>query len=305
MSCEYCDTEEKCNNYDSCDYDAAGMCSLKCLPEGEMCMSGNGPQCCPGKACEYDQELGQDVCVTEVVLFLNEQDCGANAECISKNCTANKCQCTLGAANNQDECEKQVDSTSCESAGCFYDNSNCECVTKQGYCGEGETCISDEDCFAGGKCGDDNKCKAACDQVNGEGLCEKGDKCGLNQACGVDTESGKQMYCEGLPLNNIPVTSSANAGTCQVLNCTRDLNPCRGDSDCCHGSCDWSLNGNSLPGVCKNANVILGSKSVQAWRSKKMHVRYNKNDDKGTPICRDFAPDYRYTKVYDTQTIVS
>ena len=89
MSCEYCDTEEKCTNYDSCDYDAAGMCSLKCLPEGEICMSGMGPQCCPGKACEFDQELGQDVCVTEVVLFLNEHDCGANAQCISKNCTAN------------------------------------------------------------------------------------------------------------------------------------------------------------------------------------------------------------------------
>ena len=42
--------------------------------------------------------------------------------------------------------------------------------------------------------------------------------------------------------------------------------------------------GNIYKGVCKNANVILGSKSVQAWRSKKMHVRYNENDNKGDPI---------------------
>ena len=75
-------------------------------------------------------------------------------------------------------------------------------------------------------------------------------------------------------MNNVPVSAADDAGTCDVLNCTHDSKPCRGDSDCCHGSCDWTLDGGSLPGVCSDANRIVGGDSIEARKANKVSVRY-------------------------------
>ena len=77
-------------------------------------------------------------------------------------------------------------------------------------------------------------------------------------ACGIDPVTGKTMFCLGIPMNNVPISAADEAGTCEVWNCTHDSKPCRGDSDCCHGSCDWTLDGGSLPGVCSDANRRRG-----------------------------------------------
>ena len=61
-------------------------------------------------------------------------------------------------------------------------------------------------------------------------LCEQGDKCGQNHACGIDPVTGRNMFCLGIPMNNVPVSAADDAGTCDVLNCTHDSKPCRGDS---------------------------------------------------------------------------
>ena len=123
MMCPLCTTENTCKSHDSCDYDASGICSLKCLPAGQRCNQNGGPQCCPGNVCEYDDDLYGNICIEEVILKANGDQCSDNATCNSKNCTNGICMCTLGATSNQATCSASKTQSACEENGCFYDTS--------------------------------------------------------------------------------------------------------------------------------------------------------------------------------------
>jgi hypothetical protein len=230
---------------------------------------------------------GENKCMKQINRRSNGLACSEHKECISLFCNTTatsgsikKCQCKKNAPVNDKVCGAlSVDD--CASSGCFYDDEvepAAVCKSLQGKCSLADSCAVDTDCVAGTKCDPDTlECVPKCNLVNTAGDCNLGDVCGRNEACGKHGYSNNnntyQMFCQGLSQttfdSNAPVTASVDAGTCQVWGCVNEGQDCLGDSDCCYGTCDWTLDAGSdnMNGKCKETvNSMQSSEGEQRAR---------------------------------------